>query len=42
MAETGQGGGMQSEAIRDKLLKVDALGQVRVSAERREALLDAL
>jgi len=31
---------MQSEAIRDELLKVDALGRVRVSPERREALLD--
>ena len=31
---------MQSEAIRDELLKVDRLGRVRVSAQRREALLD--
>jgi hypothetical protein len=32
---------MHSEAIRDELLKVDALGRVRVSPERRDALLDA-
>ena len=32
---------MQSEAIRDELLKVDRLGRVRVSPERRDALLDA-
>jgi len=31
---------MQSEAIRDELLKVDRRGRVRVSAKRREALLD--
>ena len=32
---------MQCEAISSELLKVDALGRVRVSAWRREALLDA-
>jgi len=32
---------MQSEAISGELLKMDALGRVRVSAQRREALLDA-
>ena len=32
---------MHSEAIRDELLKVDALGRVRVSPQRRDALLDA-
>ena len=31
---------MHSEAIRDELLKVDRRGRVRVSAQRREALLD--
>jgi hypothetical protein len=31
---------MHSEAIRDELLKVDRRGRVRVSAKRREALLD--
>ena len=31
---------MQNEAIRDELLKVDRRGRVRVSAKRREALLD--
>jgi transposase-like protein len=31
---------MQNEAIRDELLKVDRRGRVRVSPERREALLD--
>ena len=32
---------MQSDGIRSELLKVDRLGRVRVSAQRREALLDA-
>jgi hypothetical protein len=31
---------MHSEAIRDELLRVDRRGRVRVSAKRREALLD--
>ncbi len=31
---------MQNEAIRDELLKVDRRGRVRVSPERREALLN--
>lgn len=31
---------MHSEAIRDEVLKVDRRGRVRVSAKRREALLD--
>jgi len=31
---------MHSESIRDELLKVDRRGRVRVSAKRREALLD--
>jgi len=32
---------MNSDAIRDELLKVDRLGRVCVSRQRREALLDA-
>ena len=31
---------MQNEAVRDELLKVDRRGRVRVSLDRREALLD--
>jgi transposase-like protein len=31
---------MHSEVLRDELLKVDRRGRVRVSAQRREALLD--
>jgi len=38
--ESGHDGGMQEETITNELLKVDRRGHVRVSAQRREVLLD--
>jgi hypothetical protein len=38
--ESGHDGGMQEEAITNELMKVDRRGHVRVSAQRREMLLD--